>query len=49
VWKRKGRDSVLNVSQLLALDRSFLTEKPSRLSDKNLAQNEDGMRLVLGL
>ena len=43
------RDAVINVSQLLTLDRAFLTEKAGRLSDKELAQVEDGMRLVLEL
>jgi mRNA interferase MazF len=44
-----SRDSVINVSQLLTLDRAFLTEKAGRLTDKELSQVEDGMRLVLGL
>lgn len=43
------RDSVINVSQLLTLDRTFLTEKAGRLTDRELAQVEDGMRLILGL
>jgi mRNA interferase MazF len=50
--KRKtalSRDSVINVSQILNLDRRFLTEKAGRLTDKELTQVEDGMRLVLGL
>lgn len=50
--KRKSaltRDSIINVSRRLTLDRAFLTERAGRLSDKALAQGEDGMRPVLRL
>jgi len=44
-----SRDSVVNVSQLLTLDRQFLTERISRLSNETLATVEGGLRLVLSL
>lgn len=43
------RDSVLNVSQLLTLDRRFLVEKISRLPDPLLTRVTAGLRLVLAL
>jgi mRNA interferase MazF len=43
------RDSVVNVSQLLTLDRSFLTEAIDKLSGRLLADVETGLRLVLAL
>ena len=44
-----GRQSVVNVSQLVTLDKRFLTERVDRVSDAVLEQVEDGIRLVLGL
>ncbi|HEV7675412.1 MAG TPA: type II toxin-antitoxin system PemK/MazF family toxin [Candidatus Angelobacter sp.] len=43
------RDSVVNVSQLLALDRSFLTEDVSKLPGRLQAEVDAGLRLVLEL
>jgi mRNA interferase MazF len=43
------RDSVVNVSQLLTLDRVFLTERVSRLPPSVIAEIEVGLRLVLSL
>jgi mRNA interferase MazF len=43
------RDSVVNVSQLLTLDRLFLTELVDKLSGRLLADVETGLRLVLAL
>ena len=43
------KNSVINVSQLLTLDRSFLTRRVARLSQKRLSALEDGLRLVLAL
>jgi mRNA interferase MazF len=43
------KDSVVNVSQILTLDKSFLTGKVSRLSATQLAEVEQGVRLVLAL
>ncbi len=43
------RDSVVNVSQLLTLDRQFLTKRISRLSSETLAAVAVGLKLVLSL
>ena len=43
------RDSVVNVSQLLTLDRSFLTEEVGKLPSRVLAEVNAGLRLVLEL
>ena len=43
------RDSVVNVSQLLTLDRSFLTEDVSKLPARLQAEVDAGLRLVLSL
>ena len=41
--------SVANVSQLITVDKSFLTEKAGRLSPQKLKEVEAGLRLVLSL
>lgn len=43
------RDSVANVSQLITVDKSFLTERTGSLSAKQLQELELGLRLVLSL
>ena len=43
------KDSVVNISQVLTVDKSFLTEKISDLPSYLLEQVEVGLRLVLGL
>lgn len=43
------RDSVANVSQIITLDRTFLTERVSRVSDRIMMLVEDGLRTVLAL
>ena len=43
------RDSVANVSQVITVDRGFLTEKVGRLQRKALRSIEEGLRLVLDL
>jgi mRNA interferase MazF len=43
------RDSVVNVSQLITLDRSFLSEGVGRLTGSRMAELDEGLRLVLGL
>lgn len=43
------RDSVVNVSQLLTLDRRFLATKAAELAGSVMARVDDGLRLVLGL
>jgi len=41
--------SVVNVSQLITVDRSFLTEKVGRLPPDRVREIEVGIRLVLAL
>jgi mRNA interferase MazF len=43
------RDSVVNVSQLLTLDRSFLTEHAGTLSPRQQRSVDEGLRTVLQL
>ena len=43
------RDSVVNVSQLLTLDRSFLTERAGTLPPRLQGSVDEGLRLVLQL
>lgn len=43
------RDSVVNVSQIITIDKRLLTEKVKRLDDGALEEVEEGLRLVLGL
>ena len=43
------RDSVANVSQTITLDKTFLTERVSRVSDRIMMSIEDGLRTVLAL
>ena len=43
------KDSVVNVSQLITVNKSFLTEKIGRLTDKQRQVVDDGLRLVLAL
>ncbi|MGE0827249.1 MAG: type II toxin-antitoxin system PemK/MazF family toxin [Candidatus Binatia bacterium] len=43
------RDSVINVSQLLMLDKAVLTERIGRLSPRRLQELDIGVRLVLAL
>ncbi len=43
------RESVVNVSQLLTLDRSFLVERAGKLSAPTMDLVESGLRLVLFL
>ncbi len=50
--KRQGKlpkDSVVNVSQVLTLDRRFLTAKVGRLPPPLLAEVDAGLRLVFAL
>jgi mRNA interferase MazF len=42
------KDSVANVSQIIALDRLLLTERVGRLGSKQLAQILHGIDVVLG-
>jgi len=42
-------DSVANVSQIVTLDKTFLTERVSRVSDRIMLSVENGIRTVLAL
>ncbi len=44
-----SRDSVINVSQIVTADKSFLTEQVSVLPVDVMAQVDAGLRLVFGL
>lgn len=46
---RLPKDSVANVSQVLTVDKSLLTERVSLLPIRLLREIEAGLRLVLGL
>lgn len=43
------RDSVINVSQILTIDKSLLTERVGSLSSNLQADVDEGLRLVLFL
>ena len=44
-----AKDSVANVSQVITVDKSFLTERVGALPAYLLGQVENGLRLVMGL
>jgi mRNA interferase MazF len=44
-----SKPSVANVSQIVTVDKSFLTQRVGRLAPRLLAEVELGMRLVLSL
>lgn len=46
---RLSRNSVVNVSQIITLDKNLLTERVGALSPKFLRKVEAGLRLVLAL
>jgi mRNA-degrading endonuclease toxin of MazEF toxin-antitoxin module len=41
------KESVINVSQIITIDKSFLTDKVHTLSNKIMAQVDEGVKLVL--
>ena len=43
-----GKASVVNVSQVLTLERTLLTEQVRRLSEKRMLEIDHGLRVVLG-
>jgi mRNA interferase MazF len=43
------KDSVVNVSQIITINKSFLIEKIGELSNIQLDELEQGIKLVLGL
>ena len=44
-----SKDSVANVSQVITLDKSFLTEKVGELPKYLIEEVEEGLRVVLDL
>ena len=44
-----GRESVVNVSQIVTLDKSFLSQCVGSLPEPKFREVEEGIRLVLGL
>ena len=44
-----GKESVVNVSQIVTLDKSFLSERIGSLQPAKLREVEEGVRLVLAL
>ena len=43
------KENVINVSQLITIDKSFLTEKVHTLSSKFMTRVDEGVKLVLKL
>jgi mRNA interferase MazF len=43
------RDSVVNVSQVVTLDKAYLTARAGRLPKRRSGAIDEGLRLVLGL
>lgn len=43
------KDSVANVSQIVTIDRTFLSEKTGHITGQTLKNVEAGLRLVLSL
>ena len=43
------RDSVINASQILTIDKSFLTDYVTAVNSRVMNRVDDGMRLVLSL
>ncbi|MEA1868325.1 MAG: type II toxin-antitoxin system PemK/MazF family toxin [Thermodesulfobacteriota bacterium] len=41
------KESVVNVSQIITIDKSFLTDKVYTLSNKIMEQVDEGVKLVL--
>ena len=49
-WRNdRARDSVVNVSQIVTIDRAALTEHAGRLDTATITAVAWGVRLVLGL
>jgi len=44
-----SKPSVVNVSQIITIDKAFLTERVGRLSASQLAAVDDGLRLALSV
>jgi mRNA interferase MazF len=46
---RLSKVSVVNISQLITLDKAYLTQRVVRLAPRDLAKLDTGLRLVLAL
>ena len=44
-----SKDAVVNVSQLITVDKDFLTEKVGQLTTRQLHDLNEGLRLVLAI
>ncbi len=44
-----NKESVANVSQIITLDKAFLTEEVSKLDRLTMQQIDEGIQLVLGV
>jgi len=44
-----NRESVANVSQIITLDKEFLSEKIGQADNLTMQQIDEGVRLILGL
>jgi mRNA interferase MazF len=44
-----SKSSVVNVSQVITIDKGFLTERVGRLNSRLLTAVDDGLRLALSL
>ncbi len=44
-----SRTSVVNISQLITIDKLFLTDKAGKLTNKQIEQLNDGLKLVLSI
>ncbi len=44
-----NRESVVNVSRVITIDKGFLTERVRQLNADTMERVSDGLRLVLGL
>jgi len=44
-----GKESVVNVSQVITLDKSYLTEKAGKLSISQRQELDEGLKLVLDI
>ncbi len=43
------RDSVVNVSQIITIDKAFLAERAGQVGERDMLAVEDGLRTVLAL
>jgi mRNA interferase MazF len=48
-YSKLPKDSVINVSQIITLDKSFLEQKISKLNEHHIDQMDEGLKLVLDL